>query len=374
MKINIFYKRRREANIDITDMATELGLNPKVYEEIERDLRPMPTNLVDKFFAIIKKAKDEPNKQKLERVQKEVEVNEFFDELMANDRAKLLNYMEKFNIKNFVELGNLLGYAPSTISNYTKAPNLANYEFKNKFYTFFNDELNIQIKNEESVKEEKPSIYTADLVMSENEAEEIKNKIRSCGYNLTAFGAEFGIPGSTVSHILNGRPHSQKTRSKLDEALSKMEENKPSTLDVQEIIATEELTIGNEIKVDNFTFINDENGLICTPNTDTDIIKFNEIEEEMIEKKEIPMESNMNNYYVEKETVEETLESLTERREKVVDDLIFLNDKIREKEEIEERMEEADEMAKSLAIYRDALLNNGFSEEFFEKLVLTCLK
>lgn len=365
MKINIFYKRRREANIDITDMATELGLNPKVYEEIERDLRPMPTNLVDKFFAIIKKAKDEPNKQKLERVQKEVEVNEFFDELTANDRTKLLNYMKKFNIKSFVELGNLLGYAPSTISNYTKDPNLANYEFKNKFYTFFNDKLNIQIKNEESVNEEKSSIYTADLVMSENEAEEIKNRVRSCGYNLTAFGAEFGIPSSTVCHILNGRPHSQKTRSKLDEALSKMEEKKLSTLDVQDNITTEELTMGNEIKVDNFTFTNDENRLICTPNNDTDNIEFNETEEEMIEKKEIPMESNI---------VEETLESLNERREKVVDDLIFLNDKIREKEEIEEKMEEANEMAKSLAIYRDALLNNGFSEDFFEKLVLASLK
>ena len=346
MKINIFVKKRKEANIEQTDMAERLGISPKLYEEIERNQRPMPSNLMNKFFGIVNSAKKESNKEKLEKAQKEVEVNNFYEEITKDSKQGLLNYMEKFNIKNFVVLGELIGYSPSTISNYVNHPETANYSFKNKLKLFFEDELNIQPKELPKPKKENVVCedYTANLVISTEEANEIKGMIAEHGLSITGFCAKFDYPASTLAHILNGREHSSRTRGKLNEALNRME------IYYSEVNSTEESMV--EVA------------------EEPTLVEWNEEEEtNRIEGMSIPVKDNFQDYYEgEKEM---TLEELIARRDKAMEDVQEHEKKIHEMAQNDILREQTLEIAKNFRYLREAFEEHGFDKEFIEKFLLT---
>ena len=358
MKINIFVKKRKEANIEQTDMAERLGISPKLYEEIERNQRPMPSNLMNKFFGIVNSAKKESNKEKLEKAQKEVEVNNFYEEITKDSKQGLLNYMEKFNIKNFVVLGELIGYSPSTISNYVNHPETANYSFKNKLKLFFEDELNIQPK--ELPKPKKGNVvcedYTANLVISVEEANEIKGMIAEHGLSVTGFCAKFDYPASTLTHILNGREHSTRTRGKLNEALNRMKDYYEELNKMEE---ESETSIYYEPKED-----------VVQIEEDPVVVEFNhEEEQKIIEKNSIPIKDTFQDYYKGEETM--TLEELIARRDKAMEDVQEHEKKIHEMAQNDILREQTSEIAKNFRYLREAFEENGFDKEFIEKFLLT---
>ena len=147
-----YYKRKRKkAGLAKSDMAKELGIDYKKYNLIENGVVKMPKNLIDKFNEIVSKGK---NEHMLNRLDSERVVNEFWDEMTTkvNNQYKLKEKMKEFNIVTFGELAKLLGVSYSNLSHYLTGHTKTGYDFKNKLYLFFQDELNIQVPKKNNVK------------------------------------------------------------------------------------------------------------------------------------------------------------------------------------------------------------------------------
>lgn len=146
--MSYYRKKRIKSGLSKIDIASELGIDAKKYILIERGEIKMPNNLIDKFNQIVNRG---INENKIIKLQREKEVTEWFKDMttVKNGRLKIYEQMEEFNIYTFKELTPLLGYKDSSIlSRYLKSENSAPYEFKNKLYTFFENELNMQPKKE----------------------------------------------------------------------------------------------------------------------------------------------------------------------------------------------------------------------------------
>lgn len=147
-----YYKRKRKkAGLAKSDMAKELGIDCKKYNLIENGVVKMPKNLMDKFNEIVSKGK---NEHMLNRLDSERVVNEFWEEMTTkvNNQYKLKEKMKEFNITTFGELAKLLGVSYSNLSHYLTGHTKTGYDFKNKLYLFFQDELNIQVPKKNNVK------------------------------------------------------------------------------------------------------------------------------------------------------------------------------------------------------------------------------
>lgn len=151
-----YYKRKRKkAGLAKSDMAKELGIDCKKYNLIENGVVKMPKNLIDKFNEIVSKGK---NEHMLNRLDSERVVNEFWEEMTTkvNNQYKLKEKMKEFNIVTFGELAKLLGVSYSNLSHYLTGHSKTGYDFKNKLYLFFQDELNIQVPKKNNVKGKGP--------------------------------------------------------------------------------------------------------------------------------------------------------------------------------------------------------------------------
>lgn len=152
MGTETYYKRKRKkAGLAKSDMAKELGIDCKKYNLIENGVVKMPKNLIDKFNEIVSKGK---NEHMLNRLDSERVVNEFWEEMTTkvNNQYKLKEKMKEFNIVTFGELAKLLGVSYSNLSHYLTGHSKTGYDFKNKLYLFFQDELNIQAPKKNNVK------------------------------------------------------------------------------------------------------------------------------------------------------------------------------------------------------------------------------
>lgn len=147
-----YYKRKRKkVGLAKSDMAKELGIDCKKYNLIENGVVKMPKNLMDKFNEIVSKGK---NEHMLNRLDSERVVNEFWEEMTTkvNNQYKLKEKMKEFNIVTYGELAKLLGVSYSNLSHYLTGHTKTGYDFKNKLYLFFQDELNIQVPKKNNVK------------------------------------------------------------------------------------------------------------------------------------------------------------------------------------------------------------------------------
>jgi len=155
-------KRRIKSGLSKSDIANELGIDIKKYNLVERGEIRMPTNLIDKFNQIVNRG---VNENKIIKLEREKEVTEWFKDMttVKNGRLKIYEKMEEFNIYTFKELTPLLGYKDSSIlSRYLKMENKAPYDFKNKLYTFFENELNMQPKKE-MIKKNRKARYNHNM-------------------------------------------------------------------------------------------------------------------------------------------------------------------------------------------------------------------
>lgn len=151
-----YYKRKRKrAGLAKSDMAKELGIDCKKYNLIENGVVKMPSKLIDKFNEVVNKGK---NEHMLNRLDSERVVNEFWDEMTTkvNNQYKLKEKMKEFNIITYGELAKLLGVSYSNLSHYLTGHTKTGYDFKNKLYLFFQDELNIQVPKKNNVKGKGP--------------------------------------------------------------------------------------------------------------------------------------------------------------------------------------------------------------------------
>ena len=156
-----YYKRKREKTSFTTcDIARQLDINELRYKSIENGIIKMPKNLIDKFNVIV-------NQNKIQQIEEtetnKSQVEEWFKDIVSNDsnhKKKILDKMKEFNINNFNELAELLGYNKGTLQTYLCPNAKISFNFKNKLYLFFHNELNIQLPHEPKEEKVKKSSIT----------------------------------------------------------------------------------------------------------------------------------------------------------------------------------------------------------------------
>lgn len=150
--MNVYLRKRIQNHIKRSDMANMLGISYERYYAIEKGSVKMPLNLIDKFNEIINRGKE----NEITGTENKIKANEFWEQMHQKDetgRWALVNKMHEFNIKNYNELVELLGYkSVGTIYNYLEGRNPVGDEFKKRLYNFFSDETNIQIPKQETKK------------------------------------------------------------------------------------------------------------------------------------------------------------------------------------------------------------------------------
>ena len=143
--MSYYNDRRRKAGLSKSEMAEQLGIDYAKYELIDRGILRMPNRFLDKFNQIVNKSKNEIVIDKLDKIEI---VNEWWNNVSikrAHGTYVLNDKMEEFNIASLAELDKLLGYTSNgVVSGYLNNNKTPGFNFKNKLYNFFHDELNIQ--------------------------------------------------------------------------------------------------------------------------------------------------------------------------------------------------------------------------------------
>lgn len=168
-KRNYYRKKRLKKGLSMSEVANALNIDCAKYELIDRGKVKMPKNLIDKFNEIINKGKGEHIIAKLNR---EELVNKWWDEMSTKTsygKYKLNEKMKEFNIDTLIELSNLLGWkSQAGICNYLSGKIPITFNTKNKIYSFFENELNIQPpKNNKTKKNKTYTIYKKTMDLNE---------------------------------------------------------------------------------------------------------------------------------------------------------------------------------------------------------------
>ena len=145
MPNSIWRKRRLKKGLEVSEVANYLDISYDRYMLIDRGIVKMPNKYIEKFNELINKNKGETKVNTLTR--QEV-VNKWWDEMsvkIGRGEYKLNEKMREFNIDTLRELDLLLGYGSSgMMSNYLTGHSKIRFDNKNRIYSFFENELNIQ--------------------------------------------------------------------------------------------------------------------------------------------------------------------------------------------------------------------------------------
>lgn len=359
MKTSIFYKKRKKAKIEPQTMAKELGISIDTYKEIESGARPMPSNLMGKFFDFVNKAKSNPNMVKLKEMEENQNVNIYYDELVENNKAKLKEMMKKFNIDNYGELSTLLGYnSRSVVSLYTSGNQEPTNIFKQKLYDFFTNELNIQVKSDTTpIKHEKKEHRVAKGTkqpMSNEELKEINEFLFNNNMSRQKFADKIGMAGSSLSHYLGGRPIKLEEKEKIFEFLEKSQNEELNENEPKEKIETSEYRNAySNFKEFEDTIHEDLVAKVIEP------VNYVEIP---ITEKDI------------EQPTENTFEDLMEQAQSLMEQAQEMKRKQEEEKNLTEFIENLEKAAKFMGIIKKILIKEGFSQEFAEKFVFNCLE
>lgn len=157
MKNTTWRKRRLKKGLDISEVANYLDISYERYALIDKGDVKMPNKYIEKFNELINKSKGETS---INRLTREEVVNEWWDTMsqkIGHGQFKLNEKMIDFNIRTLNELDLLLGYKNKSgmMSNYLNGHQHVGFDVKNKVYSFFENELNIQapkVKREKVTK------------------------------------------------------------------------------------------------------------------------------------------------------------------------------------------------------------------------------
>ena len=139
-------KRRLKKDLTISEVANYLDISYDRYLLIDKGEVKMPNKYIEKFNELINKSKGETS---INRLTREEIVNEWWDEMsqkIGHGQFKINEKMRDFNIYTLRELDELLGYKGTSgmMSNYLNNCRKVGFDIKNKVYSFFENELNIQ--------------------------------------------------------------------------------------------------------------------------------------------------------------------------------------------------------------------------------------
>lgn len=150
---NHYRKRRIKAGLTISDVAVGIDMDYMQYALIDRGLKKMPNKYLERFNTLLSRSKGEASIAKMSR---EDLVNEWWHEVSqqrGHGKYGLTDIMNTFNIATLGELDKLLGYRhPGASSHFLQHAEDVTYNIKNKYYSFFENELNIQPIKKSKVK------------------------------------------------------------------------------------------------------------------------------------------------------------------------------------------------------------------------------
>lgn len=199
--MNIYKKKRQKINMSEVDMAKKLGIDLVKYKFVEKGLMKMPKELIDKFNKII----DDGAINNIDVLEHKKEVERWFEENFL-DKNKLKDMLKFYNIKNYKQLGIVLGYKDgSTITRALKDGTSTKYALKNKIYTFLTNEMNIQLPINKPKKNIKSSVTSAErskLLKWFNNFD-LKQFARENDLNPAELSRKLGISSSTAWGLLN---------------------------------------------------------------------------------------------------------------------------------------------------------------------------
>lgn len=150
---NHYRKRRIKAGLTISDVAVGIDMDYMQYALIDRGLKKMPNKYLERFNTLLGRSKGEAAVVKMSR---EELVEEWWNEVSkqkGHGKYNLTDIMNTFNIATLGELDKLLGYKhPGASSHFLQHAEKVTYDIKHKYYSFFENELNIQPVKKTEVK------------------------------------------------------------------------------------------------------------------------------------------------------------------------------------------------------------------------------
>lgn len=240
----IWNEKRCKSGINKSDMANKLGMSIERYTLIEKGFVKMPTKLVDTFNSIVKGDK---NLLKLEKLEHEKEINDFCNYLIEKNKDGILNLdikMGEFNVENYEVLSKLLGYKSTCLLYTLKRGEKVGYDFKNKLYTFFNNELNIQpIDLEKKTKHHKKRNIIKNYTGTIYTPKMIKEYCEKNNMSIHDFEDKIGVGRTTIQWSFKRDSNfSPKTLAKIDnyfKSLENRQEVNEEMFDVNDLIFPE---------------------------------------------------------------------------------------------------------------------------------------
>lgn len=142
--MSYYCKKRIKAGLSKSEVANALGIDYKRYVLIDKGVVKMPNKLIDKFNELMNKTKIETD---IDRINRKEVVDKWWNEVSVKKKHgvyALNDKMKEFNIDTLSELSLLLGYSKRAISDYLNKSDKVSFETKNRLYSFFENELNIQ--------------------------------------------------------------------------------------------------------------------------------------------------------------------------------------------------------------------------------------
>lgn len=166
--------KRNRAKLDTYTVSKLLGIKEKTYKEVEKGLRNLEGDKIDKFFEIIDNAKE----IRLDNMQKEPIIDEWIISGKAKEDIKEMGY----NKKSFAEA---IDYSQPTINQILNSKRQGSFGVKCAMYDFLHDPLNKNIETKKNVKKNMENVNVEVLSLDEesmiktshtNELEQLKEE------------------------------------------------------------------------------------------------------------------------------------------------------------------------------------------------------
>lgn len=309
-----YYKRKRKkSGLAKSDMAKELGIDYKKYNLIENGVVKMPSKLIDKFNEVVNKGK---NEHMLNRLDSERVVNEFWDEMTTkvNNQYKLKEKMKEFNIITYGELAKLLGVSYSNLSHYLTGHTRTGYDFKNKLYLFFQDELNIQAPKKNNIgrsasAQGKNKQCNDPVLLEWFEKTDLKALVAKHGLKYEQIANETGMHVSCVSRNIRKDRNmvpSTKTLVALKKYFDDLEKSSANFYQVGPVEETESITTVASTNFEDFANVNIQTEA-TEKETQDDIIRRYQNELNDIEDLILIYEEKLREFHTRKRVCEEVL-------------------------------------------------------------------
>lgn len=254
--MSYYYKKRRKAGLSRSEISNALGIDYNRYVLIEKGEVKMPKKLINKFNEIINKTKGEND---INRKNREQIVNEWWDEMCekkSHGKYKINDKLEEFNISSLSEFSNLLGYKhKGTASDYLNRTREVSFDIKDRFYSFFENELNIQPPKKMNKKTNEK--YKVNMKRNNNLADwyssfDVDEWCEKNNISRQDIIKNTHLSSGTISNLFNGKTiPADKTLSSLKKYVNEIEKEKQVTMEFTSV-PTEEVpeeiqTIGKNL-------------------------------------------------------------------------------------------------------------------------------